>query len=119
MSANPSRLAAQVATIYNRELGDELEYCLIVSPKERNLIFERWKQMHGLLKTSNYDELLEGFAFYFRFVRRIDYLMGRRPPYKNGRRPFCADLRWLMEAKNFNRIICGSYTHRIGKKNIC
>ncbi len=119
MSVNPSRLASQVIAIYNAELGAELDPCSSITQKEQRLILDRWKQMHGLLKSSRYDDLLEGFAFYFRFCRRIDFIMGRRPPYKNGRRPFRANLRWLMESRNFNRIIDGSYTHRIGKKNLC
>ncbi len=118
MALNVSKLAAQVARIYNELLADELDPCFIVSSRERVLILERWRQMHGLLKTADYRELLDGFVYYFRFVRRIDYIMGRGKPYKNGRRPFRANLYWLMQAKNFNRIISGSYTHRIGKKNL-
>lgn len=118
MALNVAKLAAQVARIYNEQLGDELDPCLLPSSAERVLILERWRQMHGLLKTSDHRELLDGFVYYFRFVRRIDYIMGRSRPYKSGRSPFRANLYWLMLAKNFNRIICGSYTHRIGKKNL-
>lgn len=101
-----------IVRIYNEELGFCLDFCYGLSPEESGCVAARWRQMHGILRTGDYYALMDGFRRFFRLVHDSNYLMGRRNPYANGRRPFKASLMWLMQKKNFVRILTGYYNAR-------
>ncbi len=101
-----------IVRIYNEELGGCLGYCYALSPEEQNLVVGRWRQMHGILRTGDYYELMDGFRRFFRLVHESNFLLGRRNPYANGRRAFKASFVWLMQVKNFTRVITGHYNAR-------
>lgn len=65
-----------------------------LTEKRRGQIRQRWQ-----------DDLteLEHWENFFAFVRRSDFLMGRKPG-TNGRPPFRADIEWLTNATNFTAI---------------
>lgn len=68
----------------------------------------RWREK---AMTEKYATVEEGLAFWRRFfgyVAKSDFLMGRTAP-KGDRKPFIADLEWLLKPTNFAKVVEGKY----------
>ena len=68
------------------------------------------KTREGYIKQRWREDLtdLNQWGNFFRFVRNSDFLMGKIEPI-NGRRPFIADLEWLVRPSNFAKIAEDKY----------
>lgn len=68
----------------------------------------RWREK---AMTEKYTTVEEGLAFWRRFfgyVAKSDFLMGRTAA-RGDRKPFLADLEWLLKPTNFAKVIEGKY----------
>ena len=80
--------------------------------QRKALMRARWReqaQPNG--KRPGYGTVEQGIAFWHRFfayVAKSEFLTGRAEPGPN-RKPFVADLEWLVRPKNFARVIEGKY----------
>lgn len=54
-------------------------------------------------------QTLDWWQQYFSFVSRSDFLCGRIEPTTPGRKPFKADLEWLVRPSNFVKVLEGKY----------
>lgn len=72
----------------------ELPKCTKITPTRRSQIIQRTREdLHTLKHWENF----------FSFVRKSDFLMGRKPATE-GRRPFKANLEWITKLENFIKI---------------
>jgi len=53
-------------------------------------------------------QTLEWWTVFFRMVKESDFLTGKSPP-ADGRKPFQADLEWLVRPQNFIKVLEGKY----------
>ena len=83
-----------IVDLYHRELCPPMQRCLILSDKRKSHLRQRW---HGGLGS------LEEWQAYFGFIKRSDFLMGRKAA-SNGRKPFVADFDWIINATNYVKI---------------
>jgi hypothetical protein len=67
----------------------------------------RWNEKKKEGKFSTPEEGLDYFRKFFRYVAKSPFLMGRVAS-RDGR-AFKADLRWLMKAANFDKVLEGKY----------
>jgi hypothetical protein len=67
----------------------------------------RWNEKKKEGKFSNPEEGLDYFRKFFRYVARSPFLMGK-VANRDGR-AFQADIRWLMKAANFDKVLEGKY----------
>jgi hypothetical protein len=83
------------------------------SESERNLRL-RWREglnsKEGPFCFDNIAGGLAAFRHFFEICAQSDFLCGRAPP-DPGRRPFLADLHWLLKRANFDKILSNRY-HR-------
>lgn len=70
----------------------------------------RWNEKKKEGKFSTTEEGLDYFRKFFRYVGKSDFLMGKVSS-RDGR-AFKADLRWLMKAANFDKVLEGKYHER-------
>ena len=72
------------------------------TPARANHLRARW----------NEDERRQNLDYwrkFFEYVRECEFLTGRA--HGNGRRPFFADLEWMVKAANFTKIREGKYAN--------
>lgn len=67
----------------------------------------RWNEKRKEGKFSTVDEGVEYFRKFFRYVGKSSFLMGRVTS-RDGR-TFQADIRWLLKASNFDKVLEGKY----------
>lgn len=68
----------------------------------------RWREK---AMTEKYTSVEDGLAYWRRFfgyVAKSDFLMGRSEA-RQGRKPFLADLEWLLRPTNFAKVVEGKY----------
>lgn len=68
----------------------------------------RWKQLFAENYAATEEEGLQTFRDYFQRVAASKFLTGQGSP-QPGRKPFIADLTWLMNATNFAKVIERGY----------
>jgi hypothetical protein len=73
---------------------------------------ERQKFLRARWREKPERQNLQWWSEFFDRVSRSDFLMGRTPS-QNGKKPFKADLEWLVRPRNFAKIIEGKYDHSI------
>lgn len=80
----------------------------VITETRRSHLQQRWREMYaaGEFKTS--EEGLEVFADYFAYVSKSAFLTGRSRQVGD-RKPFVADLEWLVKPGNFAKVIEGKY----------
>lgn len=91
---------AQIVELYNAKCPG-LAPCKLLSDMTRFSIRERWKQHPDL----------RYFQALFDAAQRSDLLTGKKTKWR-------ADLDWLMQEKNFSRVINGSYDDAPGKPEV-
>lgn len=82
------------------------------NPTRQGLMRARWREKAVAKgKHPGYTTEEAGLAFwkrYFDYVQQSDFLTGRAAPTP-GRKPFVADLEWLVRPTNFAKVIEGKY----------
>lgn len=68
----------------------------------------RWREKAVSEKYATVEEGLAYWRRFFVWVSKSDFLMGRTDP-KQGRKPFLADLEWLLTASKFTKVLEGKY----------
>lgn len=83
-----------VVDLYHRLLCPPMQRCLILSDKRKAHLRQRWRD--ALPNLSEWEA-------YFQHIAKSDFLMGRSTPAP-GRKPFVADLDWIIKSENFVKI---------------
>lgn len=90
----------KIIAAYHEELP-ELRPVQVWNDQRRKLLQTRWRE-------SPKRQDVEYWRRYFRFVRESEFLMGRAEPGP-GKKPFSADLEWLVRPSNFAKVVEGKY----------
>lgn len=90
----------QIIAAYHEELP-ELRPVQVWNDQRRKLLQSRWRE-----KPERQD--VEYWRRYFRFIRESEFLMGQTDSGP-GKKPFSADLEWLIRPTNFAKIVEGKY----------
>jgi hypothetical protein len=90
---------AKIVDLYHRMLP-ELPRVVRLSEARKGQIRARWKGKDA--------EDLSDWEAFFGFVRKSKFLMGAGTP-RDGRKPFRADLPWLIREENFLKVLEGRY----------
>jgi len=69
----------------------------------------RWRETAQAKEWRTVDEGLAYFEKFFRYVRGSDFLMGRTHSRDPNRRPFVAELEWLVKPANWAKVHEGKY----------
>ena len=88
------------------EILPELREVAVLNETRKRLIRARWRSKAKKTECWN----LDFWRRYFEYVRKCDFLMGRKDPSSN-RPPFTADLEWLVRPTNFAKVVEGKYDH--------
>lgn len=83
-----------IIDLYHKMLCPPMQRCLVLSDKRKSHMRQRWNGGLGSL-----DE----WTAYFGFIAKSEFLMGRSAS-SNGRKPFIADLDWVINATNYVKI---------------
>jgi hypothetical protein len=75
----------------------------------RGYLQARWREKFAQGKYRNVEQGLRWWRKYFDHVRQSKFLTGQADG-RAGRRPFVADLEWLLKPQNFAKVIEGRYT---------
>ncbi len=70
------------------------------TPKRQKMLATRWKE-------NNKRQTVDWWRRFFGYVAKSDFLTGK--VQTNGRKPFVADLEWLIESSNMVKVIEGKY----------
>jgi hypothetical protein len=97
---------AELIGMYHRQLPT-LDRVLMSSKHRDSLIRARWREVCSADKL-NKDDGLKFFSVFFCSVSSSKFLTGRTEAAA-GRRPFRADLAWLMRPTNFVKVCEGKY----------
>lgn len=99
----------ELIDLYHQTLP-ELPGVVVVHQKKREgLIRQRWRDFYAAGDFKTKDGGLECFRWYFtEKVKTSKFLTGRSDGGKD-RRPFLADLTWLMGPTNFSKVVEGRY----------
>lgn len=90
----------KIVSLYHSIL-DQLPQVEKLTDVRKGLIRQRWTQDL---------QSLDEWENYFNYVKRSDFLMGRVAP-RDDRRPFRADLEWLIRPSNYTKIAEEKYHH--------
>lgn len=99
--------ADKIVALYH-ELLPTCRQVAVITETRRSHLQQRWREMHSAGEFKTQDEGLEAFADYFKFVARSHFLTGRAKQIGD-RKPFVADLEWLVKPGNFAKVIEGKY----------
>jgi len=89
------------------EILPELRKIKVWSEKRKSNLRARWNS--GLKRTDGTPiNSLEYWRQFFEYVSESDFLMGRSSG-TSGKKPFVADLEWLLKESNFVKVIEGRY----------
>lgn len=97
---------AAIIELYHSVLP-ELPRVVDWTPARQSLLRTRWK-------TNKDRQNLEWWKSYFTHVAASDFLMGKTGG-SNGRKPFQANLEWLIRPQNMAKVVEGNYHDRAGK----
>lgn len=97
---------AELVKAYGEKLPS-LPQVAVLNEARRRTMNARWREVVTAEKYSQ-TEGIEYFRDFFEHCSRSPFLMGRAPP-SPGRRPFRADLDWLLNPTNFVKVIEGKY----------
>lgn len=93
----------EIVNLYHATLK-ELPSLKVLTAARKAYIKARWNE-HG--------QDLKWWAGYFADVKKSDFLCGRSEAH-NGRKPFIADLEWLVKPSNMAKVIEGKYKNTNG-----
>ena len=99
----------RIVDLYNAKLGPYLRVCKVLNPTRRSNIRARWTDVAKAVKSTEPEDIINGFSAYFDKVARSDFLMGKCPTSPGHSRPFSADFDWIMNSKNYTSIYEGKY----------
>jgi hypothetical protein len=97
----------QIIELYHEALPS-LRRVRAWTPKRQQYLSARWREMCAAGKYTTVDQGLAFWKKFFRYVASSDFLMGQVPP-RDHRKPFQADLEWLVTSTNFVKVIEGKY----------
>ena len=90
-----------------REVLPELSQPRTWRANEQSALKARWSEKRKEGKFTTEDEGVEYFKRFFQYVRGSDFLMGK-VSNRDGK-AFQADIRWLVKARNFDKVVEGKY----------
>lgn len=96
----------KVLAVYGEELP-ELSQPRTWRSNDQTALRARWNEKKKEGKFASQEEGIEYFRKFFRYVRKSAFLMGKVTG-RNGR-AFQADIRWLLKASNFDKVLEGRY----------
>lgn len=97
----------RIVEIYHEELPF-LTRCVVMNSTREGYLRQRWRECFDDHDFATTEEGLEQFRAYFQHVAKSDFLCGKTRP--NGdRKPFLADLEWLVRPTNWAKVIEGKY----------
>lgn len=100
-TADPCPHDAIIAAYH--EILPELPQVLVWNAPRRDLLRARWRE-------DRKRQTVDWWRGLFEFVRGCPFLLGQE--HDSNRRPFFADLEWLVRPSNFARVIEGRYSRR-------
>lgn len=103
----PNCPADKIVALYH-ELLPTCRQVAVITETRRSHLQQRWREMYSAGEFKTQDEGLAAFADYFKFVARSHFLTGRAKQIGD-RKPFVADLEWLVKPGNFAKVIEGKY----------
>jgi hypothetical protein len=92
----------KIIALYH-ELLPTLPRVAMWTEKRKGYLRSRWREMLLDEKANTEDAGIEIFRDLFTYVGQSKFLTGRVPP-TNGRKPFKADLEWILNPSNFVKI---------------
>lgn len=93
-----------------REVLPEMTQPRTWRANEMTALKARWNEKKKEGKFTTEDEGVEYFRKFFQYVRKSDFLMGK-VTNRDGK-AFQADIRWLVKAGNFDKVVEGKYHER-------
>jgi hypothetical protein len=100
--------ADKIVALYH-ELLPTCRQVAVITETRRSHLQQRWLEMYAAGEFKTQDEGLAAFADYFKYVSRSAFLTGRAKAVGD-RKPFVADLEWLVKPGNFAKVIEGKYS---------
>ena len=93
-----------------REVLPEMTQPRTWRANEMTALKARWNEKRKEGKFTTEEEGVEYFRKFFQYVRKSDFLMGK-VTNRDGK-AFQADIRWLVKAGNFDKVVEGKYHER-------
>ena len=97
----------KVIEIFHSKLP-ELPRVMVWNDTRKRTLSSLWANVVKTQKFKTSKEVLEYFTNYFDFIGQSDFLCGRAKTV-NDRKPFIADLEWVIRPSNFAKIVEGKY----------
>lgn len=99
--------AQEIVSLYH-SLLPTCRQVAVITETRRSHLQQRWREMYAAGEFKTQAEGLEAFSDYFKYVGKSAFLTGRVKTQLD-RKPFVADLEWLVKPGNFAKIIEGKY----------
>lgn len=99
----------ELIELYHQTLP-ELPRVVVMNDKREAMIRQRWRDFFAAGDFVTHAEGIECFRWYFaEKVKPSKFLTGRANSVGKDRRPFLADLEWLIRPSNFAKVVEGRY----------